>query len=266
MKNNYLLMVTNDTIVSKLKEESNITFLFPMEGFTVGFPRTFSLKEITVDHAFLFVNRLFNSKEIDALKDFIRDLPNNIEGIVFDDIGVLQVLNIVPNHLTKILFLNHFNCNYKSINTYLDYVDSVVVSTDITEEETQEILAQAKKELVIYTFGYVNIMYSKRLLLTNYNKHFQREVSSVSTITNDLKQSFKIVENSHGTVIYTGEPFNGLYYRNCSNVLYYFINSLFLSDEEVVEIIHSDANLQEKYPYRYLSDKDTIVRIKERNL
>ena len=266
MKNNYLLLVTNDTSVSKLKEESNVTFLFPMNGFTVGFSKTFFLEEITVDHAFIFVNRIFNSKEIDAFKEFIRSLPKNIEGIVFDDIGVLQVLKTIPNHLTKILFLNHFNCNYKSINTYLEYVDSVLISTDITEEEVGEILHYPKNPHVLYTFGYVNIMFPRRYLITNYNEHFKKDVSSVSNLTNDLKQSFKIVENEYGTVIYTGEPFNGLSYRGKANVLYYFINSLFLSDEEIVEIIHSDTNLEKKYPYRYLSNKDTIVRIKKKNL
>ena len=42
------------------------------------------------------------------------------------------------------------------------------------------------------------------------------------------------------------------------------IPAAILTDEEVIEIIHSDKNLEQKYPYRYLSEKDTIVRIKER--
>ena len=264
MKNNYLLLVTNLTIVSKLKEESNVTFLFPVQNFTVGFPHTFSIEEITVDHAFIFVNRILDHVQIEEFKNLIRQLPKNIEGIVFDDIGVLQVLNTIPNHLTKILFLNHFNCNYKSINAYLAYVDSVVVSTDITAAEVKEILKQAIKPLVLYTFGHMNIMYSRRLLLSNYNKHFHKNVSLDSTLTNDLQQSFRIIENDDGTVIYTSEPFNGLDLRGSANVLYYFIHSLFLTDEEVINIIHSDTNLLEKYPYRYLSDEETIVRIKER--
>lgn len=266
MKNNYLLLVTNKTIVSKLKGESNITFLFPVKDFTVGFENTFRIDEIDTEHAYIFVNRLLDREGIEDFKSFIKNLPSNIEGIVFDDIGVLQVLNTTPNHLTKILFLNHFNCNYESVNAYLDYADSVVVSIDITEEEVKEILEKVNKPVVIYTFGYVNIMYSRRLLLTNYNNHFKREVPLTSNLVNDLKQDFKIVENRYGTVIYTGYPFNGLRYRGSKNVLYYFINSVFLTDDEVIEIIHSNDNLEQKYPYRYLSEKDTIVRIKERSV
>ena len=263
MKNNYLLLVTNKTIVSKLKGESNITFLFPVTGFSVGFPTTFSLKEIPA-HGYIFMNRILDHQGIEDFKKLLECLPDHIEGIVFDDIGVLEVLNTTSNHLEKILFLNHFNCNYISIQAYLDYVDSIIVSTDITEDEVREILGHVKKPLVLYTFGHVNIMYSRRLLVTNYNEHFHKQASLVSELTNDLKQKFKIVENEYGTVIYTSEPFNGLRYRKYENVKYHFVNTIFLSDDEVLEILHSDTDLESKYPYQYLSRDETIVRIKER--
>ena len=264
MKNNYLLLVSNKTMVEELKEESNITFLFPVKDFTVGFKEVFSLEEITIPHAYLFVNRLLDHEEILYFKDFIKQLPSNIEGIVFDDIGVLQVLNEIENSLTKILFLNHFNCNYISINSYLEYVDSVVVSTDVTEKEVDEILLKANKPLVIYTFGHMNIMYSRRKLISNYNEHFKLNDPSISVLTNDLGQQFKMVENEYGTVIYTNLPFNGLRYRNKGNVLFYLVHSIFLDSNDIRDIIHSEDELKEKYPYQYLSTEETIVRIKER--
>ena len=264
MKNNYLLLVTNKTIVAKLNEESNITFLFPIKNFTVGFPDTFLVDDIDVDGAFIFVNRILDNEGIEKFKLLITNLPENIKGIVFDDIGVLQILNEVPNSLTKILFLNHFNCNYLSVNSYLEYVDSLVVSTDITDSELEEILNKANKPLVVYTFGYINIMYSRRKLLTNYNNYFKKKVPLVSNFTNDLNQEFKMVENEYGTVVYPSMPFNGLKYRKYNNILYCLINTLFLDDSEVINIINSDSDLTEKYPYQYLSLEETIVRIKER--
>ena len=264
MKNNYLLLVDNKNLISKLKEESNITFLFPIKDFTVGFNHAFTVDEIKEENAFIFVNRLLDHKGILAFKSLLKKLPSNIKGIVFDDIGVLEVLKITPNSLVKILFLNHFNCNFVSINAYLEDCDSVLVSTDITKEEVKTILEQALKPLVLYTFGHINIMYSRRKLITNYNEHFQTNAPLVSDLTNDLKQEFKIVENEYGTVIYTGKPFNGLYMRGSKNVLYYLINTVFLSDEEVIDIINSSTDLTAKYDYTYLSENETIVRIKER--
>ena len=42
------------------------------------------------------------------------------------------------------------------------------------------------------------------------------------------------------------------------------ISTLFLTDEEVLRIIHGEGDLEHDYPYRYLSQEETIVRIKER--
>ncbi len=264
MKNNYLLLVTTKTIISKLKEESNITFLFPLKDFTVGFPHPFSLKEIKAEHAYLYLNRLLDNEGIAHFKKLLKTLPANIEGIVFDDIGILQVLKTTSNNLKTILFSNHLNCNFESINAYLDDVDSVVISPDITIRETKEILRASKKPLVVYTFGHVNIMYSRRLLITNYNAYFQKNVPLISDLTNDLKEHFKILENEYGTVIYTALPFNGLSYLNEANIKYHLINTLFLSDEQILAILHGQINPQTDYPYTYLSEEETIVRIKER--
>ena len=110
----------------------------------------------------------------------------------------------------------------------------------------------------------MNIMYSRRKLITNYNEHFHHEEGLINEIVNDMGSSFKVVENDYGTVIYTGEPFNGLDFRGSENVLYYLINTVFLSFEEVEHILHSDDDLKSEYPYKYLSNEETIVRIKER--
>ncbi len=262
-KNKTLLLVNNLNIVDKLKDERDISFLFPLEKYTVGFPNTFKLDDIP-EKGFIFVNRIMDNKTIEEFKKVLRNLPNKIEGIVFDDIGVLNVLLELNLNIKKILFLNHLNCNYESINAYLNYVQSVVVSTDITFEEIDEILKKAIKPVVLYTFGYINIMYSRRTLITNYNKNFKRKVKNKAQLEEELtKKKFNIWESEYGTVIYTESPFNGLCLRNKDNVLYNFINTVFLSDDEVINIFNSEDNLESKYPYKYLSERGTIFKLKE---
>lgn len=262
-KNNILLLVDNLELVDTLKEESNITFLFPLKGFSVGFENPRELDSIK-DEGFIFVNRILDNVGIKEFRKMIKTLPNNIKGIVFDDIGVLNVLREEKIDITKILFLNHFNCNYLSINAYLEYVDSVVVSSDITIEEIDEILNKAIKPLVLFTFGHVNIMYSRRTLLTNYNRHFNTKVDKISFLEEEIShKKFRIIEQEYGTVIYTSEPFNGLVLRSKDNVLYNLINTVFLSNEEVINIIKSSSNLEDKYHYKYLSDKETIFKLSD---
>ncbi len=262
-KNNILLLVQDLNLVSSLKKENAITFLFPIKDYAIGFPKTFSIDEIK-EEAFIFVNRIMDNETIASFKSFLNELPPHIKGIVFDDLGVLNILIEHPHNLTKILFLNHLNCNYESINAYLEYVDSVVVSPDLTFTEIDEILLKSHKPLVLYTFGHVNIMYSRRTLLTNYNAHFNLKVPNQATLEEEItKQKLKIIENPYGTVIYTARPFNALSLRAKPNVLYNLINTVFLTNEEVKEILTSEDNLETKYPYKYLSMKNTIVKIKE---
>jgi len=262
-KNNYLVVVNNLDLIKNLKE-SNVTFLFPISNYAMGFETTFKITDITVDKAFIFINRVLDNESIKALREELKSLPKNIKGIVFDDIGVLNILLEEKLDLVKILFLNHLNCNYESINSWLEYVDSVVPSVDITDEETKEILDKTQKPLTLFTFGYVNIMYSRRTLLTNYNKNFGLNVPLTSDLEEKISHhKLRMVENAYGTVVYTGEPFNNLKVRGYENVLYNLINTVFLSTEEIINIIHSDDNLEEKYPYKYLSMEKTIFKLKE---
>ncbi len=262
-KNKTLILVDNIEIVEKLREKQDVTFLFPVKDFTIGMPNTYNVEDLP-EGAFIFLNRILDNKDIIKLREMLQELPRNIKGIVFDDIGVLNVLLDLKLSLIKILFLNHLNCNYESINSYLDYVDSVVVSPDITIDEIDEALNRAKKPLVLYTFGYISIMYSRRTLLTNYNEEFAKKVPLISILEEkSSQQKFKIVENTYGTVIYPNKPFNALMLRNRENVLYNLINALFLTTEEILEIMDSKDNLDDKYPYKYLSDKKMIVKLKE---
>ena len=262
-KNNTLLIVNNLNIILEIKRKvNNVTFLFPLEDFCVGFPNTFKLSEIKEENAYIFVNRILDNKGINEIRKILLNLPSNIKGIVFDDIGILNILQENKISLCKILFLNHFNCNYESIKAFLEYVDSVVVSPDITIKEIDEIIKKVAKPLVLYTFGHVNIMYSRRLLLTNYNDHFKKNVDLIADLEEDISHTkFKMIENKYGTVIYTEAPFNGLTLRN-RKCLFNLINSVFLSDTEILNILTTDSDLLDKYPYEYLSGKETIFKLK----
>lgn len=261
-KNKILLLVDSLNVVDRLKKESNVTFLFPITGYSVGFRNSFQIDEIP--EGFIFVNRILDNQGIDEFRSFIKVLPSKIKGIVFDDIGVMNVLLKENISITKILFLNHFNCNYDSINAYLELVDSVVVSPDITLGEIDLILKKAVKPLTLFTFGHVNIMYSRRRLISNYNKHFNLDVEKEVQLEERMAhKQFKMIEQEYGTVIYTDLPFNGLVLRDRDNVLYNFFNTIFLEEEEIVKIVESDDNLEEVYPYKYLSEKETVFKISD---
>ena len=254
-----LVLVQNKSIIKKVKEVDKATFLFPLEGFSVGYPITFKLSEIDEFASYILVNRVLDEKGILELKELFTNFPKNIKGIVFEDLGVIDIVKDLD--ITKILWQNHLNASYLTINEFLKYVDSVMVSTDITEEEVKLIVEKANKELVLPVFGFVPVMYSRRHLLSNYNLNYKDDVSNPNLITEEvLKESFKIYENEYGTQLFSSTLYDGSALKKYP-ALYYFINTVFLSDEDVLAFINGDK-LSLPTNDGFLNKK-TIYKLKE---
>ena len=224
MKNNKILITINNLIdIDKLKRLGITKYVFPLKDFCVGIPNTFSIEEIKVD-GYLFINRILDNKGIDELRNILNMLPENIKGIIFDDLGIYELIK--DKDIEKILYLSHFNCNSESINIYLDLVDTVIVSTDITKMEIEYIINHSKKEVSLFTFGYVGVMYSRRLLIDNYYKYHNLAKENPLIIEN-TNHEFMVYENDYGTYFYHNKIFNGRSLFDL-NAKYYFINSAFL--------------------------------------
>lgn len=181
---------------------------------------------------FILVNRILTNKDLKELKKII--INNSAKGIVFDDIGMIELLKDI--NITKILMLNHIANNYVSINYYLDYVDSVVVSNDITKEEIEVILDNAKKPLVLNVFGLNSLLYSRRLLISNYNDYYDSKLENCTDLFIN-EYGFTMFENEFGTVIYAKKYYNGLELIPSNNVLYYWYNPVFLDKKKVLDIV-----------------------------
>ncbi len=231
-QNNYLV-VYNDNI--KDLEDNNITFIFPIKEYSVGFPDTYNLDDV-IPNSFILINRILDDKGIEKLKKDLKNFNKNIIGICFTDLGII---NLIKNLGLKLIYMqNHNTTNYKSVNYYLNYVDSLIVSTDITREEIIKILDNTNKKLVVPYFMLVDVLYSRRNLLTNYTQEFNLKYKNMM----ELKESnsntdFLAVENEYGTVIY---PKKFIDYRSIkhNNILFYYINPLGLSKNELKDILN----------------------------
>ena len=133
---NILIYVDDINHIDDYRKAGVSAFLFGLEEFCVGY-NTYSLSvidSVEVSNKYLLINRVLDCKSIDKLKDILKDI-NGIKGIVFEDIGVLNLINDLKLDVEKILFQNHFGTNKDSINFWLDRVDSVFVSNEITYDE-----------------------------------------------------------------------------------------------------------------------------------
>ena len=254
-----LVLVQNSSIINKIKEVEKATFLFPLEGYSVGYPVTYKLSDIKEFGCYILVNRVLDEKSIESLKELFKDFPKNIKGIVFEDLGVLELVKDLD--ITKILWQNHLNASFLTVNGYLKYVDSVMVSTDITEEEISLIVSKAEKPLVLPVLGYTPVMYSRRHLLNSFNMNYEENVSNPVVIKEEvLKDEFKVYENEYGTQLFYNKLYDGRSLMKY-DALYYFINTLFVSDDDVLSFIKGEELSTDTFDG--FLNKKTIYKLKD---
>lgn len=241
MKNEKILVnIENLKELSEYKKIGINNFLFAVENFSIGY-NSFNLSDIknVEGNKFLYLNRILNSSDVDKLKSIIDDILL-FDGIIFEDIAVYNIFK--DKDIILIWNQSHFATNYSSINHWCNLVDSVVISNELASDEVSVILNNSNKSLVLNVFGKNPVMYSRRTLLSNFNKNFglkkENDVILKEMITNN---EFKLVENNYGTFIFNNTYFNLIPYLNLFNddkVFYYLIFPNGLNSNEIYEYIN----------------------------
>ena len=261
---NILIYVDKLEYISDYRKAGVSAFLFGLSGYCVGY-NTYTLDEIKnveVSNKYLLINRVLDCKAIDELKVILKDI-SGIKGIVFEDIGLVNVLK--DYDVEKILFQNHFGTNKESINFWLDRVDSVFVSNEITYEEIDYICKNVKKDVVLHLYGYNQVMYSRRLLLSNWSDRFNIEKKStnvISDISSGIK--FRAMENEYGTVMYSQNIFNGSRLLGLDNVKYYYVNTTMIDHDVIMDFLSNKEHISEDEDNGFL-DRETIYKLKGRD-
>ena len=261
-----MLVVDNLDYLNDYRKVGIATFLFPLKGFSVGYD-DYSLEEINeigVSNKYLLINRVLDCKDIDKLKNLLSELKG-IKGLVFEDIGVYQFVKHLGLDLELILFQNHFNCNTESINFWLERVNSVVVSNELTFEELKNITTRAKSPLVLHLYGYNQVMYSRRKLITNYCEEFKlvnRNRRIIEDVSSHVR--FRVFENDYGTVMYSDKVFNGKRLLGLNNIKYFFVNTTLIDHDRLMKFLNNLNGSYGDFEDDGFLDKETIYKLKER--
>lgn len=214
MKNKYL-------VVGDFKEFfPNVTRVYPLNGYTVGFNDVYTLDDLS-DGSIIIVNRLLDDVGIMEFKSLIPKIVSKCEGIIFEDLGILELLK--DEDIIKIFMPSHSICSKYTLNEYLKYVDIAFISPDITYEEIEDISKSVKGKIGLNVGGLLPLMYSRRKLKTNYENYYHKKITNEIT-ENITKMHFIMSENEFGTVIYDKRIFDGRRLLNLGNIAYYFMN------------------------------------------
>ena len=263
MKNSkFLISVNKLSAFEEYKKIGFTNFLFAVKGFSAGLP-AFALEELKgLDgNIYLNINRIMDSATIEALKKLSKEL-DFVKGIFFDDLGVYQILK--DTEIPLIWNQSHFVLNTKAVNFWLDRTWSACLSNELTLGEIKTILRDCTKPIVLNVFGLNPAMYSRRYLLSCFNQVKSLKMHQKAILEVDEQNKFLAFEDESGTTLYYHQFFNYLPALNelpDEKVLFYYINTLNLSTEAVVNLTNG---LMPESKEKFLNQK-TIYKLEGPN-
>lgn len=240
--------------IEEYKRIGITNFLFPVAKLSIGY-KDYPLDEIPKD-SYLLINRVLEHHDIVYVKSIKKELLK-YRGIIFEDLGIYEIFK--NENIELIWNQNHFATNKSSINYYLEHgCNSVVISNEITKEEIQTIVNEAVKPIILTVFAKNQIMYSRRTLLTNFNKYNGLSSYNDVNIVPNEKNNFFIRESIYGTIIYNDEYFNYVDLMkkvDDTHIKFYLVLNLDKTPQEIDEIlkgkqIGNDGFLNKKTVYK----------------
>ena len=243
MKNNKILIRINNLEEVNLYKKLGISnFLFPLKDFSIGYD-TFELDDLKRlnTNVYLLVNRVLDNNGIDNFKTIINKL-SFVKGIIFEDIGIYQLLK--DSNIPLIWNQNHFAVNSESINIWLEKIESAVISNELEKNELAFVINNVNKKVILPIFGLNMSMYSRRYLLSFYNKYKGLKDIKRALIKTNNDKEFIAVENEYGTVLFYKQYFNLINEVdkfNDDKILFYYVDPNMISFNDMKEILNGNS-------------------------
>lgn len=251
-----------------------LIFSHPQFGTIANKTFTFSEMEEIVNYchahnklALLKVDKIMEENELEALFAFLDNTMRlNIDYYLFSDMAVLNYFQTRKQEYRLIYVAKTLNCSYLDAEFYQKRGIKVMLSNELTLDDIIHI--SSLDNIVLDGYGYSNIFYSKRKLLSLYNEakalgqNLPNKLLHIQEENRDNK--YPIYENQNGTFIFTSYKY--LFYKELEavkNLFMFKIESIFIEEEALFTVIdvfqkalHGDINDQD---YQTLIDLDQNV-------
>ena len=242
--------------IVKLKQAKASSIVLGMPFFSVSSTCYFSNEQVQEAlvicraqqlQCYILMNRFFIEAEIDAMKQqlkFLKDI--GVDGIYFSDIGVFQEARKLQMESKMIYNPDTILTNANDVRAYMDLgMKMCTLAKEITLEDMISIGNKCDCNLEVIIHGRLNMMHSKRNLLSNYMQFLNVDYAvkgkqQLYLMEENRDEHMPIVEDETGTHIYTGftlcsfEEVEDILKANITNLR---IESMFHTIEEVVKVI-----------------------------
>lgn len=196
---------------------------------------------------YVSVLRIFTDEETEKMKSHLLYLKElDVDGIYFSDLGTLYLAKQLNMENKMIFNPDTLLTNSEDVNLYLEQgCQMVTLAKEITFDEICEIASKSKGEVEVIIHGRLNMFYSKRVLLSNYQE-FRKEDRSLKDNYNlylieaNRQDKFPIIEDDLGTHIFTGftlASFNEVNAMIESGVNNLRIEGIFKTVDEICQMV-----------------------------
>lgn len=188
------------------------------------------------------IDRIIEEDELDLVKEYIdRLLELKVDYFIYGDFSILRYFQS-KNLSNKLIYdPKTMITNYYEAILYNKFNSLVAINNELTLEEIKNVVKANNTVMEVY--GFHQMFYSRRQLLSNYNK-FKGEdrdlVSKKLEIVEEKRdqEEYPIYESKNGTFIYTSYIYCLFKELSELNELKYIrINSSFLEEEKVIKIV-----------------------------
>lgn len=195
----------------------------------------------------VLVNRFFVEEELPQLRIHLQLLKDlDVEGIYYGDEGVLQEAILLGMSEKLIYNPDTLITNKEDVQYYLDEgIRMVTISKEITLEEICSIARGVEGECEVVIHGRLNMMHSKRNLISNYldfigKSEDIKDKHSLYIMEETRDDHMPIVEDDLGTHVFTGftlSSFDEIEDMVNAGIRHFRIDGIFKDIDYVCEVL-----------------------------
>lgn len=270
-----ILVIPNNKDIDKYNDKDIQGLIFSIKELSVNnslYLNIDEFKSIIKDinpkfEIWVSLNKIMHNKDLELLENTLKELDKlNITGILFYDLGVLNICKRLKLNFKLCIYQDHLNASINSHNFYYkNNVQYSLITSDITIDEMLEINNNSKIKLMVMGYGYLPIFYSRRYLVSNYLEYIDKDNNRDRYYLKDKDEYYPIIEEDYGTTVYTSKPINLIkYIDKLDSMEYVILNSNYIDDDEFMKVLDKYINKEIDNSDNYLgfSNTKTIYTVK----
>lgn len=229
--------------------DSDDAVVFGIDMYSHNMAMFIGFNQITLDYLheipnqkFIYLNNLIDNNSLHLLNELLSMLSGTGIKVIFEDYAIL---NLCKKHQYQIdLYLGQVGAVTSSalINNSDELIKGALITPNMAFDDITSIINHSNKELILFGYGYLNIYYSKRPVVSNYLNTFDIDTNPVTTDVYNIeivhKEKAYILEQASGISTILSDKIynlvNELSKLDLSKIKYFYCSSRFI-DEKVFE-------------------------------